>query len=226
MLKKFLAVTVVLASAVLQGGCGLQAESQSTFVPRDVVANSYSQPNGAYEMAGPIKINLKVPGIITANVSSPDMGVLGSFVGLAANFSAPSGQPGNFTMNMNLMGTPLAISGMWATTTGTNFKAIADLAPLIAQIEEMGGQATIIKNTFTGKVLPNGQLKGTFGLGVKLVLDNISATLNITANYVGRPVALSSGVADALTGPIEPIVLNGYFATMFEKVVNVAKQLQ
>ena len=186
-----------------------------------------SQPGGAYEMSGPIKINLKVPGIITANVSSPNMAILGSFIGLSANFTGSSGTPGNFVMKMDLMGTPLAISGTWTSTSATKFKAVADLDPLIAQIVEMGGQAVITKNTFTGTVLPNGQLKGTFGLGVNLSMQGISMAMNLSANYTAKPVELvASSASSQLFGATEPLVLNGYFATMFEQVVNAAKKAQ
>lgn len=224
MLKKILTAAMVLGITLLVG-CGL-GTSQSTYQPRSVAFVS-SQPSGAYEMAGPIKINLKVPGIITANVSSPDMGILGSFIGLSANFSGSSGTPGNFMMNMDLMGTPLAISGMWTSTSATKFKAVADLDPLIAEIVEMGGQAVITKNTFTGTVLANGQLKGTFGLGVNMSLQGINMSMNITANYKAKPVELAAAtLTQQLLGPPEPVVLNHYFAPMFEQVVNVAKKVR
>ena len=224
MLKKILIAATMLGITLLVG-CGV-VTSESTYQPRTVAFVS-SQPSGAYEMSGPIKINLKVPGTITANVSSPNMGILGGFIGLSANFSGSSDVPGNFAMNMDLLGTPLAISGMWTSTSATKFKADADLAPLIAQIQEMGGQAVVTKNTFTGTVLPNGQLKGTFGLGVNISLQDIKMSLNITANYVAKPVELlASGLSQKLIGPSEPIVLNGHFAKMFQQILNAAKKVQ
>jgi hypothetical protein len=51
--------------------------------------------------------------------------------------------------------------------------------------------------------------------------------LNITANYVAKPVELlASGLSQKLIGPSEPIVLNGHFATMFQQIVNAAKKVQ
>lgn len=224
MLKKILTAALVVGFTVLVG-CAAKTE-ESTYQPRSVAFVS-SQPGGAYEMSGPIKINLKVPGIITANVSSPNMGILGGFIGLSANFTGSSGTPGNFVMKMDLMGTPLAISGTWTSLSTTKFKAVADLDPLIAQIIEMGGQAVVTKNTFTGTVLPNGQLKGTFGLGVNLSMQGINMAMNISANYIAKPVELvAPSVTQQLLGTSEPIILNGYFATMFEQVVNVAKKAQ
>ena len=91
----------------------------------------------------------------------------------------------------------------------------------------MGGQAVVTKNTFTGNVLPNGQLKGTFGLGVNLSMQGINMAMNISANYIAKPVELvAPSVTQQLLGTSEPIILNGYFATMFEQVVNVAKKAQ
>lgn len=91
----------------------------------------------------------------------------------------------------------------------------------------MGGQATVTKNTFTGTVLANGQLKGTFALGVKLSLQDINATLSISANYKANPVELlASSASQPWFGTPEPIVLNDHFATMFEQVVKAAKQAQ
>jgi hypothetical protein len=222
MLKKILIAATVLGIALLVGCAG--ESSESSYQPRSVVIAS-SHPIGAYELAGPVKINLKVPKIITANISSPDMSILGSFIGLSANFTGSSGQPGNFQMKMDLLGMPIAITGIWTSTSATKFKAVADLAPLIAQIEEMGGQATVTKNTFTGTMLANGQMKGTFALGVNLRLEDIAATLNISANYKGLPVEMvASSATQRLLGNPEPFVLNDYFATMFEQVVNVAKK--
>jgi hypothetical protein len=128
-------------------------------------------------------------------------------------------------MQMDLLGMPLAITGTWTATSANKFKVVADLAPLIAQIEAMGGTVTVTKNTFTGTVAANGQLKGTFGLGVKLGLQEISMSLAINApNYVAKPVvAVGSASAYSLLQPAEPFVLNGYFATLFERVVNAAK---
>lgn len=224
MLKKIITGAVVLGIVLVAGCAG--GSSESSYQPRSVGIAS-SQPSGAYEMTGPIKINLKVPKIITANVNSPDMGVLGGFIGLTANFTGASGTPDNFAMKMDLLGMPIAISGVWTSTSATKFKAVANLEPLIAQIVEMGGQATVTKNTFTGTVLANGQLKGTFALGVKLSLQDINATLSISANYKANPVEMvASSASQPLFGAPEPIVLNDHFATMFEQVVKAAKQAQ
>lgn len=222
MLKKIF-TSALLLTLVWLGGCA--DESESLFQARSVAVAS-SQPAGAYEMTGPMKINLKVPKIITMNASSPDMGVLGELVGLSALFSGTSGEPGNFAMQMDLLGMPLAITGTWTATSAKKFKVVADLAPLIAQIEAMGGTVTVTKNTFTGTVAANGQLKGTFGLGVKLGLQEISMSLAINApNYVAKPVVAvgSASSAYSLLQPTEPFVLNGYFGTLFERVVNAAR---
>jgi hypothetical protein len=218
MLKKILIFVLALGFTVL-AAC---ANRESTYQPRTIAFVS-STPGGAYEMSGPIKINLTVPGIITANVSSPNMGVLGGFIGLSANFTGSSGTPDNFAMKMDLMGTPMAISGTWTSTSATKFKAVANLDPLIEEIRKMGGQATVTKNTYTGTVLPNGQLKGNFGLGVNLSLQGITMKLSISANYKANPVDLvASGLSQKLLGQPEPLVLNSHFATMFEQVVKVA----
>lgn len=70
MLKKIF-TSALLLTLVWLGGCA--DESEGIFQARSVAVAS-SQPAGAYEMTGPMKINLKVPKIITMNASSPDMG--------------------------------------------------------------------------------------------------------------------------------------------------------
>lgn len=213
----------MLVSIALLGGCA--QEPEATYQARSV-AFTTSQPDGAYQMSGPISIKLNIPGIIKANVSSPNMGILGSFIGLSANFSGASGEPGNFAMNMDLLGAPLAITGTWSATSGNNFKVVADLDSFIAQIQEMGGTATITKNTFTGKVLPNGQLKGAFGLGAKIGLQGVNLSLNIAAKYTAKPVELTfAAQANRQSDAPVRFVLNDHFALLVKQVVTVANTL-
>jgi hypothetical protein len=214
MLKKIITLVLALALTFMAGCAG---EASNTYAARTVIA-AMGQPGGVYQLSGPVSIKLNVPGIIKATVTSPNMGILGGFLGLSFDFKGASGQPDNFIMHMKLLDTPLELGGMWETTAANKFRVTPDFGKLIPLIEELGGTATLTKQAFSGKVQTNGAIKGAFALGVKIALMGINISLDISGSYTGQPVVLNEGArVQSLDQPaIAPVNVTNYFRHLLE----------
>jgi hypothetical protein len=142
---------------------------------------------------------LDVPGIINVSVSSPDVGVLGGLLGLAFEFVPPAGTQNNFVMTINNpldSGTPIRLHGTWSMLSASKFAVDMNFQELIALVEQLGGTVTITRNSFDGKVLAGGNIKGVYGLGVRISIMGITIKLKISGSYTGKPVVMTSSQAD------------------------------
>lgn len=185
MAKDLLFVASLIFLSTLSG-C---AEKNSVYEARipNVTANS---PSGTYEISGgPIVISIIAPGIINANITSPNLSVIGSLLGISTNYNGTSGQAANFGMNISLSGISLDLGGKWATTIGNKFIVDLDMNSLISQIQSLGGTATVTKKIITGSVLSNGDISGAFDIGIKLSLNGKNIAIRVSSKkYLAKPV--------------------------------------
>ena len=188
MTKKISFIVLFIFLATLSG-C---AENFSAYEARtpNVTANS---PSGTYAISGgPIVISIIAPGIINANITSPNLSVIGSLLGISTNYNGTSGQAGNFGMNISLSGISLDLGGKWATTIGNKFMVDLDMNSLISQIQSLGGTATVTKKIVTGSVLSNGDISGIFDIGLKLSLNGTNIAIKVSSKkYLAKPVNMN-----------------------------------
>lgn len=190
-----------------------------------------AEPAGYYKpISGPVSIKLAVPGIVNATIKSPNMGVIGGLLGMTLQFDSPSGTPENFAMHMKLLDTPIKLGGMWTARPVSKFIVKTDLQSLLPLIEEMGGTATITKDSFTGQVMANGNIKANFALGVKIAILGINIKLDMSGSMVGAPGAppadeqaanATEHAGDGQGATLDPhITLQEFLARQVQTVLN------
>ncbi|MDD2767905.1 MAG: hypothetical protein PHT19_04165 [Methylococcus sp.] len=183
-----------------------------------------AEPNGLYTPSGPMALKLDVPGIINISVSSPNVGVLGGLLGLAFEFDPPASTPNNFVMTINNpldSSTPIQLRGTWSMLTASKFSVDMNFQGLIALIEQLGGTVTVTSNSFTGKVLATGNIKGAYALGVRISIMGISIKLKISGSYVGKPAVMISSQTGELGSPASSsntISLDQFILGLVEKI--------
>lgn len=187
-----------------------------------------AEPDGVYSPSGPMVLKLKVPGIIHMSVSSPNVGVLGGVLGLAFEFDSPAVSQNNFVMTINNpldSSTPIRLHGTWSMLNSSKFAVDMNFQELIALVEPLGGTVTITGNSFNGKVLASGNIKGAYGLGVRIAVKGVTIKLEISGSYIGKPVVMTSsqmgdadGFAGRAVGSSKAITLEQFMIDLVEKV--------
>lgn len=181
MFKKILHIIAFLALSI-----------SSMLIP---LAAGAAEPNGIYAPHGPVAVKLNVPNIINVSVTSPDVGVLGGLLGLSFEFTPPANTSDNFTMTINNpldSSTPIQLHGTWSMLTASKFQVDMNFQNLIDLIAQLGGTVTITSNSFSGKVLANGNIKGAYALGVRISLMGINIKLKVSGSYLGTPALVKA----------------------------------
>jgi hypothetical protein len=154
-------------------------------------AAAVSTPQGCYGMDGKISINLKIPNIVTLALSSPHMSV----IGLESKFNEDQSFVLAFPVLSSLAGgvggdisLPSELNGTWQTTRGSAFSIQTELLDLIGQLQDLGLEAQVTSNSFSGVASNNGNdIRGAFNLGVNVSLAELgNATLGIKGSYTGK----------------------------------------
>ena len=144
------------------------------------------EPNGCYQMDGPLAINVKIPQIVTLAVSTPHMKVAG------VNFRFNPDR--SFVMDLPLLGAlnlglPTELKGNWQMKGTRKFVIETELATLIQQLHDQGIEAHIVKKGFSGKLVTaaGDKINGAFTLKVNIALQKIgTASFSLQGTYNGK----------------------------------------
>lgn len=169
-------------------------------------AASVSTPQGCYGMDGKISVALKIPNILNLSLSSPHM----SAIGLNSRFDQDQGFVLRFPVLSSLAGglggslaLPSELNGTWKVVRGSAFSVQTELLDMIGQLQELGLQAQVTGNSFTGVASNNGEnLRGAFDLGLSVSLAEAGqATLAIKGTYTGTAEECDAGETFAAKTP-------------------------
>ncbi|AAU91150.1 hypothetical protein MCA2765 [Methylococcus capsulatus str. Bath] len=160
-----------------------------------------AEPNGLYTPHGPTAIKLNAPHVAKVSLTSPDVAVLNALLklGLPMQFSPAANGQDNFLMTINNpldSGKPIQLHGVWSMLTSSRFQVDIDFRELIAAVQQRGGGVTITRNSFAGKVLDNGNLKGAYDLGLIISLPGTNMNLRAAGTYVATPLLLAATRAE------------------------------
>lgn len=160
-----------------------------------------AEPNGLYTPHGPTSVKLNAPHVAKASLTSPDVAVLNALLklGLPMQFSPAVNGQDNFLMTINNpldSGKPIHLHGVWSMLTSSKFQVDIDFQALIAAVQQRGGSVTITRNSFAGKVLDNGNLKGAYNLGLIISLSGINMSLKASGTYLATPLLLAATRAE------------------------------
>jgi hypothetical protein len=210
---------------ILQVVALLSLSISLTLIPQGVRA---AEPQGIYSTSGPMALRLNVPGIINISVRSPDVGVLGGLLGFAFEFNPPANAQNNFVMTVNNpldSSTPIKLHGSWSMLTASRFRVEMNFQDLAAMIEQRGGKVAITRNSFTGRVLANGDIKGAYALGVRISIGGSTIRLRLSGSYIGKPgLTASSQIGEVGLSPgrsplsATSITMEQFIADLLEKI--------
>ncbi|QXP85646.1 hypothetical protein KW115_08055 [Methylococcus sp. Mc7] len=160
-----------------------------------------AEPNGLYTPHGPTSVKLNAPHVAKASLTSPDVAVLNALLklGLPMQFSPAVNGQDNFLMTINNpldSGKPIHLHGVWSMLTSSKFQVDIDFQALIAAVQQRGGSVTITRDSFAGKVLDNGNLKGAYNLGLIISLSGINMSLKASGTYLATPLLLAATRAE------------------------------
>jgi len=178
MLKKVLIVSALFLSMVV--------------LPNSTWAQSCPTPDGYYLLDGKLTAKANFPRFVTLSSKLPDL----ENIGAQALFDSS----GVFSLLLPLLSADPLLTGTWAMVPATGcpkaFTVDSGIDGLIDELVQLGIEATITSESFTGTLQSDGTIKGTFNLGISITVPFVvTGTITVKGSFTGEPTAAPSSLS-------------------------------